>query len=246
MKIAFGQKKQMGRQFKEDGTMVPYTVVQILPAKVIQVKTKEKDGYVAAKFAVGTNGKQGKTDAGQSKSAGLSKYNFIKEIRHDSAAAAEVGAELDFSLLEVGATVDIVGWSKGRGFAGVVKRHGFHGHPSSHGHKDQERMPGSISAGGMQHVLKGTRMAGHMGTNKVTIRNLSIVEVDSATKTIKILGAVPGAFNSKVEVVLVKPSSLKFVAGSSAQKIETPVVESSQTETKTDPVTEVAAESVTV
>lgn len=211
MKIAFGKKKHMGRQFNPDGTMVPYTEVEILPAVVIRSKKQETDGYSAAVLAVGKTGRKGKSVAGQTKAAGVSRFDFITELRNDGAASASVGSELDFNQLTTGASVTVVGTAKGRGFQGVVKRHGFHGHPTSHGHKDQTRMPGSISAGGVQHVFKGTRMAGHMGTQKVTVKNLRIVGVDAEKRVIRVLGAVPGAFNSAVEIYAQDATEIAFV-----------------------------------
>ena len=110
------------------------------------------------------------------------------------------GDTIEASSFAIGDVVHITGESKGKGFQGVVKRHGFHGHPTSHGHKDQERMPGSIGAGGVQHVLKGRRMAGHMGADRVTVKNLKIVEVREGG-ILAIKGAIPGARHTIIQIV---------------------------------------------
>jgi len=116
----------------------------------------------------------------------------------EEAKAFEQDSIVEASVFEIGARVAVVGTSKGKGFAGVVKRHHFRGHPTSHGHKDQERMPGSISAGGMQHVPKGRKMAGRMGGNRVTVKGLKVCSVDVENNIIAVSGAVPGARNSMV------------------------------------------------
>ncbi|KKS92874.1 MAG: 50S ribosomal protein L3 [Parcubacteria group bacterium GW2011_GWE2_43_12] len=116
----------------------------------------------------------------------------LKEFRIEKGEFS-VGQVLDVTQFAPGDVINVTGWSKGKGFQGVVKRHGFHGHPSSHGHKDQARMPGSIGAGGVQHVRKGMRMAGRMGDAQVTISNLRVVEIRPETNELVVKGAVPGA-----------------------------------------------------
>jgi large subunit ribosomal protein L3 len=121
-------------------------------------------------------------------------------VRGTDAPALEVGQTVGVDQFAVGDMVTVVGTSKGKGFAGVVKRHHFRGHPRTHGHKDALRKPGSIGAGGVQHVPKGRRMAGHMGNERVTVKNLRIVAIDPSVNTITVSGAVPGARNSLVMI----------------------------------------------
>ena len=124
----------------------------------------------------------------------------LREFRVEDISAYKRGDVVEAGTFQPGDQVHVSGFSKGKGFQGVVKRHHFHGHPTSHGHKDQERMPGSIGAGGVQHVLKGRRMAGHMGDDRVTVKNLSVVEVrDGGVLALK--GAVPGARHAILEIV---------------------------------------------
>jgi large subunit ribosomal protein L3 len=123
----------------------------------------------------------------------------LREFRVDATDAFKRGDSLEATVFAPGDIINVTGTSKGKGFQGVVKRHGFGGHPSTHGHKDQLRMPGSIGAGGVQHVLKGRRMAGHMGDARVTVQNLEIVEVREGG-IIAVKGAVPGARHAILEI----------------------------------------------
>ncbi|MCH7744621.1 MAG: 50S ribosomal protein L3, partial [Chloroflexi bacterium] len=124
-------------------------------------------------------------------------FRYLREVSADDVAEFEVGQEIDTSVFEAGEIVDATGLTKGRGFAGGVKRHGFHGGPKTHGQSDRHRAPGSIGAGTTPgRVLKGLKMAGHMGNNRVTIRNLEIISVDQERNLLFIKGAVPGARNS--------------------------------------------------
>jgi large subunit ribosomal protein L3 len=123
---------------------------------------------------------------------------MLREFRVDDVASMKRGDTIAASAFAVGDILDVTGTSKGKGFQGVVKRHHFHGHPKTHGHKDQERMPGSSGAGGLQHVLKGTRKPGHMGGDTVTVKNLEVIEVRDGVLAVK--GAVPGARNTVLEL----------------------------------------------
>ena len=205
MKFIIGKKLEMSQRFKDDGTVVPVTLVYAPKAAVVQVKAKEKDGYKAVQ--VGAFPKKGKKlnkpELGHLKD--LAPYEVLKEFKSDDETSLERGAEIVLSQFQVGENVDVTGVSKGKGFQGVVKRHGFHGHPRSHGHKDQLRMPGSIGGArggsGKQEVPKGKRMGGHMGTDQITVKNLEIVEIDQEKNILAIKGAVPGARNSILYIV---------------------------------------------
>ena len=176
MKFILGQKLEMSQVYKEDGNVVPVTLVQAGPCTVVKVKKEEdKDGYDSVQVGYGTKKKLNKALAGQLK--GLENFRFIKEFRTKE-EGLERGKKITVEVFEPGDVVHVSGISKGKGFQGVVKRHGFHGSPATHGHKDQLRMPGSIGATDAARVFKGRRMPGQMGNQQATIRNLEIVEVD--------------------------------------------------------------------
>lgn len=185
--------------FGENGSMIPVTLVQVGPCIVTQIKTQEHDGYTAVQLGFGAKSHLNKTEAGHLKD--LTPVRHLCEFRlaDQSNSNLKRGDTIEASIFQPGDMVEVSGVSKGKGFQGVVKRHHFHGHPTSHGHKDQARMPGSIGAGGVQHVLKGRRMAGHMGSDRVTVKNLRIVEVRDGILAIK--GAIPGPRNGLVEII---------------------------------------------
>jgi large subunit ribosomal protein L3 len=177
-----GKKLGMGRLFKDDGAVEAVTAIEAGPCLVTQVKTKTKDGYNAARLGFG------ESKGGQSK--------YLREFRVADPEAIKVGDKVDVSLFKEGDLVDISGVSKGKGFAGVVKRHHFAGGPKTHGQSDRHRAPGSIGATTSPgRVLKGMRMAGHMGNSRVTARNLEVCKADPARNLLLIKGAVPGARN---------------------------------------------------
>lgn len=163
--------------FDKDGAVIPMTVIQAGTIEVIQVKSKEKDGYKAVQVMFGKTRKEFKADG-----------DFEK------------GAKLDASIFAEGDLVKISGLTKGRGFQGVVKRHGFKGAPKTHGTKHAHRSPGSIGAVWPQRVVKGTRMGGRMGQDRVTLRNLKVVKIDPAKNLLYIKGAIPGARGTLVEI----------------------------------------------
>lgn len=181
----------MSQLFKEDGQVVPVTVVKAGPCQVTQVKAKDSDGYFAVQLGFGSKRKLAKPAAGHLKD--LPKFRYLKEFRVLPEMQFTKGQEIKVEIFAPGDIVKATGIVKGRGFQGVVKRHGFHGSPKTHGHKDQLRMPGSIGATGPQRVLKGTRMAGRMGGNQVTITNLKVAAVDAEKNLLYLKGAVPGA-----------------------------------------------------
>jgi len=188
----------MGQVWKADGTVVPVTFVEAGPCQVVQLKTVENDGYAAIQLGFGSKKKAPKPMIGHLKELPI--FEEIREFRDDGSKAWTRGEVVNATTFAIGDKIDVTGISKGKGFQGVVRRHGFHGHPTSHGHKDQERMPGSIGAGGVQRVFKGRRMAGRMGGERVTVQNLEVVAIDVEKNLIAVRGAVPGGFNSLLMV----------------------------------------------
>lgn len=202
-KFILAKKIAMSRTFREDGTVVAVTVLKAGPCVVTQLKDKAKDGYQAVQVGFSETKKAAsKPKAGHLKAVGKN-LRHLKEFTVTDGEYS-IGQVLDVTQFTPGDMVDVTGWSKGRGFQGVVKRHGFHGHPASHGHKDQLRMPGAIGAGGIQHVRKGLRMAGRMGDAQATSRNLTVVAVKPETNELLVKGAVPGARNGLLIVRSVK------------------------------------------
>lgn len=190
MKFIVGRKIEMTQEFKEDGSVVPVTLVHAEPCVVTQVKSEETDGYQAVQVGCEESKKLNKPEAGHLKEVGP--FATLREFRMDKTELKR-GDKIDVNTFTPGDRVDVIGVSKGRGFAGVVKRHGFHGSPASHGHKDQLRMPGSIGSRRQGPPAKGKRMGGHMGTDRVTVKNLEIVSIDPSKNILAIKGAIPGA-----------------------------------------------------
>jgi len=190
-----GRKIGMTQVFTEDGEMIPVTVIQAGPCYVTQVKTRETDGYEAIQlgFEQVDPKRLNKPELGHLQKRDLPPLRILREIRVENARQYEVGQVVTVELFRPGEYVDVTGTSKGRGFAGVVKRWGFGGGPKTHGQSDRWRAPGSIGAGTFPgRVLPGTRMAGRMGNQKVTVRNLQVVRVDPENNLILVKGAVPG------------------------------------------------------
>lgn len=190
----------MSQVFRDDGNVIPVTIVKASRNIVTQIKNKEQDGYFAIQVGFDAVKKINKSKAGHLKD--LSSIRTIREFRVDEKEAAnfERGGEIAVDAFVVGDKVRVTGFSKGKGFQGVVKRHGFHGSPKTHGHKDQERMPGSIGATDPGRVFKGIRMGGHTGDAKITVTNLEVIDIDSEKDLIYIKGALPGARNSLVYI----------------------------------------------
>ncbi len=202
MKFILATKENMVRVFADDGRAYAGTVLNVQPVTVTQVKSASgADAYTAVQVGMGTRKTKNISKAvlGHTKGRG---YEAIREFR--DADGLEVGASVDASTFAVGDTVQVSGLSKGKGFAGVVKRHGFHGGPRSHGQKHTERAPGSIGGSGGRaggRVVKGKKMAGRMGTDRVTVTNLKVLAVDKASGQMIISGAVPGRRGTLLEVV---------------------------------------------
>jgi len=186
------------QMFREDGTSDDVTVVQAGPCTVTQVKTPKSDGYTGVQLGFEEVRKLNKPRRGHLSPVDKL-FRHLREFGVDDPADVEVGQEINAELFKAGDRVDATGTSKGRGFQGGVKRHGFHGGPKTHGQSDRHRAPGSIGAGSSPgHVIKGMKMAGHMGNARITTRNLEIVESDPERNLIFIKGSIPGARNSIV------------------------------------------------
>jgi len=195
MKAILGKKMQMSQVFRDDGTVWPVTKVSAGPCVVTQVKTKEKDGVAAVQIGFASSRNLTKPELGHLK--GLSSMRFLRDIQPEKIGDGVTrGAVITVKTFVPGDIVEVIGTSKGKGFAGVVKRHHFAGGPASHGHKDNLRAPGAIGAGGVQRVFKDVRMAGRMGGERVTIKNLEVVSIDAEKNELLLKGAVPGAFGS--------------------------------------------------
>ena len=197
-----GKKLGMSQIFTEEGRAEPVTAVQAGPCAVIQVKTKDTDGYNAVQLGFGEAKRLKSPQKGHLKGNG--NFRHLREFRVDDVESVQVGDQLDVSLFEVGDYVDITGISRGKGFAGVVKRHHFAGGPKTHGQSDRHRAPGSVGAGTTPgRVFKGTRMAGRMGGERVTARNLLVCRADAEHNLLFVRGAVPGIDNG---LLLIKKS----------------------------------------
>ncbi|GAA0227263.1 50S ribosomal protein L3 [Cryptosporangium japonicum] len=195
IKGILGEKLGMTQVFDENNRIVPVTVVQAGPNVVTQVRTPERDGYSAVQVAFGgiDPRKVNKPESGHFKAAGVTPRRHLVEIRTTDAAEYEVGQEVSAEIFEQGIKVDVVGTSKGKGYAGVMKRHGFKGLGAGHGTQRKHRAPGSIGGCATPgRVFKGLRMAGRMGGVRTTTMNLSVHRVDAEKGLILVKGAVPG------------------------------------------------------
>lgn len=194
-KAIVGEKVGMTQVWDAENRAVPVTVVKVPPVRVVQVKTPERDGYSALRVTFGTvrAGRLTKPVAGQFAKAGVEPGPRLVELRLDDADGYTVGQELKVDLLAAGEKIDVTAVSKGKGFAGVMKRHNFKGQKASHGNHKKHRAPGSIGACATPaRVFKGTRMAGRMGAQQVTTLNLEVVEADVERDLLLVKGAVPG------------------------------------------------------
>jgi large subunit ribosomal protein L3 len=194
-KAIVGEKVGMTQVWDDDNNVVPVTVLRVKPCRVVSVKTTERDGYSALQVTFGTKKatKLTKPVAGQYSKAGVDPGVQLVELRIDDVTGYEVGQELKADVLIGGELVDVTAVSKGKGFAGAMKRHGFKGQRASHGAHRVHRAPGSIGACATpSRVFKGTKMAGRMGGEKVTTLNLRVVEADAERDLVLVRGAVPG------------------------------------------------------
>lgn len=193
MKFILGKKREMTQIFLDNGDVIPVTKVMAGPCQIVQVKKNNGVNAVQIGFEEKREKNLSKPLLGHLK--GLKKSAFLKSFQIDESVNSQMerGDIITVATFVEGDKVAVTGYSKGRGFAGVVKRHGFAGGPASHGHKDNLRAPGSIGSTGPQRVFKGTRMAGRMGGDQVTVANLEIVKIEPENNVIYIKGAVPGA-----------------------------------------------------
>jgi large subunit ribosomal protein L3 len=196
-------------QVWDNNKVVPVTVVQAGPCVVTQVRTSEKDGYTAVQLAYGAIDprKVNKPESGHYAKAGVSPRRHIVELRTVDATEYELGQEVTVEAFAAGTPIDVTGKTKGKGYAGVMKRHGFHGLKSSHGVERKHRSPGSIGACATPgRVFKGVRMAGRMGGNRFTVQNLTVQAVDLENNLLLVKGAVPGP---KGALILVRTAAKK-------------------------------------
>lgn len=196
-----GKKIGMTRIFNEEGVQIPVTVIEAGPCPVVSVRSQESDGYKAVQLGYGAKKEKrsSRAELGHVAKAGLEVApRLMREFRISDGEEYEVGQELTVALFEAGDRVKVTGKSKGRGFQGVVKRHGFAGRPATHGHP-MSRNPGSLGPGtDPSRVIKGKKLPGRMGGNRSSIRNLQVVRVDGERNLLFVKGGVPGARNSYV------------------------------------------------
>jgi large subunit ribosomal protein L3 len=194
-KAIVGEKVGMTQVWDDANRVVPVTVVRVAPVRVVQVKTQETDGYSALQVTFGYRKaeKMSKPEAGHFAKAGVDPGPTLVELRLDDVSDYAVGQEIAVDILEAGEKIDVTAVSRGKGFAGVMKRHGFSGLKASHGVERKHRSPGAIGACATpSRVFKGTRMAGRMGGQKVTTLNLEVVQADAERDLLLVKGAVPG------------------------------------------------------
>jgi len=187
-----GRKIGMSQIFRDDGVVVPVTVIEAGPCIVVQIKTIDKDGYNAVQLGFGTLKRPNKPMMGHMKDSQACRY--LREVKVDNVDEYQVGQSISVDIFQPGEKVDVIGRSKGRGFSGVMKRHGFSGGPRTHGQSDRARAPGSIGGGTTPgKVFKGMKMAGHMGNRRITAKGLEIVRVDGERNLLLVKGGVPGS-----------------------------------------------------
>ena len=209
MKGIIGKKVGMTQVFDEGGNAIPVTVIQAGPCYVTQVRSADKDGYVAVQLGFNETKPQRLTKGqlGHLRRNSLPALRYLREFRVQGDVDVSEGSEVKVDVFARGERVDVIGKSKGRGFAGTIKRHNFHRQPKTHGQSDRERAPGSV--GGTTtpgRTFKGQRMAGRMGNDRVTAQNLEVVVVDAERNLLAVRGSVPGANGG---IVVVKPARVR-------------------------------------
>ena len=198
-----GKKIGMTQVFDESGAAIPATVVQAGPCPIVQIKTKENEGYNAIQLGFGhrNENKMNRPEHGHFKKASITPYRYLRELRVATTEGLSVGAVIDTGIFSAGDSVDVTGISKGRGFMGVVKRWGFAGGKKSHGGEQDLRRPGSIGASATpSRVFKGTRMPGRHGGKQVTVQNLQVIQADPGRNLLLIKGAIPGPPNGLIVI----------------------------------------------
>lgn len=198
MKFILGTKQKMTQYFADDGTATAATMLTVSPLTITQVKSADTDGYDAVQVGFGVRNEKNVNKAQRS----MGNFKTVKEFRLVAPTEYKKGDTINpADILEVGTKVNVIGTSKGKGFQGVVKRHGFAGGRRTHGQKHSEREPGSIGATGPQRVFKGTRMPGRMGTDRTTVKNLEVLAFDADSNTVLVKGAVPGKHGTLLEII---------------------------------------------
>lgn len=195
MKFILGKKIEMTQLF-ENEKVIPVTVIEAGPCKITQIKKIEKDGYEAVQLGYGEITKKNK----MKKSQKGKEFQHLVEFRSSDASTHEQGNVVDVSAFEEGDMVQVSGISKGKGFQGGVKRHGFHGRKATHGVKHEERTIGSVGSAYPERVIKGRKMPGHMGAERVTVKKLKIAKIDKENNILVITGAVPGRRGTLLEI----------------------------------------------
>ena len=210
-KAIVGEKVGMTQKWVDD-RMLAVTVLRVEPMRVVQIKTTERDGYMALQVTYGHRDarKLNQPDAGHYAKAGVQPGRRLVEIRLDSIDGFEVGQEITVDQFAVGDRIDVTGVSRGKGFAGTMKRHNFKGQPASHGNHKKHRAPGSVGAGSFPgRVIKGIKMAGHMGHEQATTLNLEVVEADAERQVMLVKGSVPGPNGGLIHVRNAVKSAVK-------------------------------------
>ncbi len=195
MKFILGRKLGMSQVFDEKGNMIPVTLVEAGPCFITQIKTKKKDSYTAAQIGFISKKKNvKKTEKGK-------EFRFLKEFNHSPEdSELKINDKIDVSVFQEGEKVKISGVSKGKGFAGVIKRWGFKSKPATHGQKHEERALGSVGCRYPQRVIKGRKMPGRLGSERTTVKNLKIVKIDKDNNLLAVEGAVPGRKGTLLEI----------------------------------------------
>lgn len=196
MKFILGRKLEMSQVFDDKGNVIPVTLILVEPCQVTQVKTKEKDGYEAIQIGCGEIKKAKKIK----KTMKGKEFRYLREERNEGKEQLKIRDKMDVNIFKEGDSVNVSGISKGKGFAGVVKRWHFKGQFKTHGTKEKWRSPGSIGQRWPQRVIKGKKMAGRMGGERTTVKNLKVVRVDAENNILAIKGAVPGRKGALLEV----------------------------------------------
>jgi large subunit ribosomal protein L3 len=210
MKFILGTKQRMTQVFDEAGAVHAATIIEAMPLTVTAFKGGEEAGYTSVQVGAGVKNKKNIHKAQQGQFGKYGDFAVVKEVRDiDAVGDLKTGDNIDVDTFEVGDTVQVSAVSKGKGFQGVVKRHGFKGGRRTHGNKHHERTPGSIGATGPARVFKGVRMAGRMGGERVTVKNLKVLQIDKDTNTLVLSGAIPGHRGTLVEVKVVEQKEKK-------------------------------------
>lgn len=242
MKFILGKKVTMTQLWQGD-TVVPVTKVEAGPCTVLQLKTVDQDGYTAIQVGYGKKRASLITKPLRGHFKDRGDFRFVREfrIKADEQKDIKVGDIITVKTFAAGDKLTVVGISKGKGFQGVVRRHGFHGQDATHGNKDQLRMSGSVGAGGVQHVFKGMRMGGRMGGDRVTLHDVEVIAVDETNNSLLIKGAVPGARNG-----LVLLSAAGDLIVGAIEKVEEQSIEEQVPVTEAEEATPVAEETPAV